>query len=93
MAAESVELLHSVFAEGGHYTPLKLLHFYNNMAGDGGAKAMGEVVKNCPQLEDFRFSATRAGNEGCLAVAEVCLLECSCHLLRNRNNLLFDPTS
>ncbi len=68
MAAESVELLHSIFTEGG-YPPLRLIHFHNNMAGDGGARAMASIIASSPRLEDFRFSATRAGSEGCRALA------------------------
>ena len=51
--------------------PLKLLHFYNNMSGSGGASAVSQIVKVCSTLEDFRFSATRSGNEGCLDIAKV----------------------
>jgi Ran GTPase-activating protein 1 len=49
---------------------LQLLHFYNNMAGDGGAKALAEIVKACgASLEDFRFSATRSTPSGCESIA------------------------
>jgi hypothetical protein len=51
--------------------PLKLLHFYNNMSGDGGAKAVADIVLACPDLEDFRFSATRSTPVGCEATATV----------------------
>ena len=51
--------------------PLQVLHFYNNMSGDGGAKAVAGIVKACPQLHDFRFSATRSTPVGCEAIAEV----------------------
>jgi len=49
---------------------LELLHFYNNMAGDGGAKALAEIVKACgASLQDFRFSATRSTPAGCESIA------------------------
>ena len=70
MAHESVELIASIILEGGKIPPLKLFHFYNNMAGDGGATALSTIVKECPHLYDFRFSATRAGTDGCLAIAK-----------------------
>lgn len=69
MAHESVELIASVLLEGGAPPPLKLFHFYNNMAGDGGATALSTIVSSCPHVIDFRFSATRAGMTGCLAIA------------------------
>ena len=72
MAAESVEYISTIISEGG-YPPLNLFHFYNNMAGDGGAKAMAGIIKNLTGLVDFRFSATRAGSEGCLEIAKVYL--------------------
>ena len=40
------------------------------MAGDGGATALSTIVKECPSIYDFRFSATRAGVEGCTAIAK-----------------------
>ena len=40
------------------------------MSGDGGAKAVADILSDCPQLEDFRFSATRSMHSGCKAVAE-----------------------
>eukprot|EP01035_Chromulina_nebulosa_P023891 gene23891-31003_t len=49
--------------------PLTHLHFYNNMAGNGGAIAIAKVVGINPNIIDFRFSATRSGDEGCTAIA------------------------
>lgn len=51
--------------------PLQLFHFYNNMAGDGGAIAISRLICEAKQLQDFRFSATRSFNEGCSSIAEV----------------------
>lgn len=70
MAAESCELIAQILLDGG-CPPLTLLHFYNNMAGDGGACALSNVLRACPALEDLRFSATRAGMDGCLSIAQV----------------------
>jgi spore cortex formation protein SpoVR/YcgB (stage V sporulation) len=44
------------------------------MSGNGGAIAIANLVKLCPQIEDFRFSATRSMNEGCIAVAKVTIV-------------------
>ena len=51
--------------------PFTTLHFYNNMSGENGAKAFAKLVGKCPLLDNIRYSATRAGREGCSAVAEV----------------------
>ena len=68
LSAEAAVLLAQLLMDGG-CPPLTLLHFYNNMSGDGGAVAIGDIVKACPQLEDLRFSATRSHSEGCKAIA------------------------
>ena len=70
MAAESCELIAQILLDGG-CPPLTLLHFYNNMAGDGGARALSTVLRACPNLVDLRYSATRAGMDGCLSIAQV----------------------
>lgn len=56
----------------GQDTPTKLetFHFYNNMSGDGGAKALAKLLPLSPALRDLRFSATRAQREGSLAFAK-----------------------
>lgn len=51
-------------------TKLTLLHFYNNMSGDGGAQALARILPLSPNLTDLRFSATRAGRPGCCAFAK-----------------------
>ena len=68
LSAEATVLLAQLLIDGG-CPKLTLLHFYNNMSGDGGAVAVGDIVKACPQLENFRFSATRSQREGCKAIA------------------------
>lgn len=51
-------------------TKLETFHFYNNMSGDGGAKALAKLLPRSPALRDLRFSATRAQREGSLAFAQ-----------------------
>lgn len=60
----------------GSCPPLKLFHFYNNMSGDGGGKALSTLIKACVELEDLRFSATRCGNSGCMEIAKVSPIIC-----------------
>lgn len=59
---------------------LRVLHFFNNMSGNGGAVAIAAVVRASPLLEDFRFSSTRVGVEGGMAFAEA--LKFTPHLKR-----------
>lgn len=47
-------------------TNLRVLHFFNNMSGDGGAEALASLMEHAPLLEDLRFSGTRAGPKGSL---------------------------
>ncbi len=49
---------------------LRVLHFFNNMSGDGGAKAVASVVAASPFLQDLRFSSTRGGQVGGMALAQ-----------------------
>jgi Ran GTPase-activating protein (RanGAP) involved in mRNA processing and transport len=52
--------------------PVRVLHFYNNMCGNGGAVGLARIVRSLSRtLRDLRFSATRSSGEGCLALAEV----------------------
>jgi Ran GTPase-activating protein 1 len=46
-------------------TQLRTFHFFNNMSGDGGASAIGDILEHSPLLTDVRFSSTRASAEGC----------------------------
>jgi len=49
---------------------LKTIHFYNNMSGDGGCEAFSRIMNNCSDdLENIRFSGTRAQRKGSLLVA------------------------
>ena len=50
-------------------TNFKLLHFFNNMSGSGGAVALERLLLNSPTLEDFRLSSTRCGIEGGIALS------------------------
>lgn len=80
LSAEAMVLVASILSEGG-CPPLRVLHFYNNMSGSDGAKAALEIVKQCPLLENFRYSGTRPGAAGCIAIAEVLLLLTTCSLI------------
>ena len=77
LSAEAGELLAKIILreegapEGSKVPVLKLFHFYNNMSGDGGAKAIARIVQACPELSDFRFSATRSTPVGCESIAAV----------------------
>ncbi len=70
LSSEAVSLLSSIL-ENNDTSLLRLLHFYNNMSGTEGAKHFSVLLKLHPNLEDVRFSATRAGPEGCVEVAKV----------------------
>lgn len=72
LSAEASETLAEILLNGG-CPPLTVLHFYNNMSGDGGGVAVGAIVRASPQLVEFRFSATRSQRPGCCAVAEALL--------------------
>jgi hypothetical protein len=41
------------------------------MGGNGSGIAIGKIIRETKDLEDLRFSATRCGNEGCMAIATV----------------------
>jgi Ran GTPase-activating protein 1 len=69
LSAEACLTVADILLEGG-CPPLTVLHFYNNMSGSNGASAISKVVQSALLLQDFRFSATRSGNEGCLAIAQ-----------------------
>jgi Ran GTPase-activating protein 1 len=78
LSAEAGELLAKILLREDGTAPecskcpaLQLLHFYNNMSGDGGAKAVARIVEACPTLTDFRFSATRSTPVGCESIAAV----------------------
>lgn len=51
-------------------TKLRLFHCFNNLLRDGGASALAPVLANSPDLTDVRFSATRFGVKGGLAISE-----------------------
>ncbi|OQR95756.1 hypothetical protein THRCLA_07598 [Thraustotheca clavata] len=68
LSAESAKVVADVLLFRGD-TKLKTFHFYNNMSGDGGAKALATLIPHCPELEDLRFSTTRAQREGCRVFA------------------------
>lgn len=71
-AAAAAVIAEEVLLFRGPETPTKLetFHFYNNMSGDGGAKALSKLLPLSPLLKDLRFSATRAQREGSLEFAK-----------------------
>lgn len=85
LSAEAVHGIADLFsanpvsAEGGEGSaststvpPVRVLHFYNNMCGNGGAVGMARIVRSLSgTLRDLRFSATRSSGEGCTALAQV----------------------
>ena len=70
LSAESCVLMSEILLGHGSCATLKVLNFYNNMSGSVGGTAIAEIVKACPVLEDFRFSATRCMAEGCMSLAK-----------------------
>lgn len=69
-AAEVIAKEVLLYRGNNEHTKLKVFEFYNNMSGDLGAIALKEIVLRSPNLEELRFSATRAGRVGSLAFAE-----------------------
>ena len=67
MSADAALQLATLVAPGER-TRLETLHYFNNMSGDGGATALALIAARSPQLVDFRFSGTRAGRAGSLAI-------------------------
>ncbi|RYY72417.1 hypothetical protein EON63_20890 [archaeon] len=68
LSAEAMDLLGDYITA----TPLSSLYLYNNMSGDEGARAVSKVVRGLAHsLREFRYSATRAGQEGSLELATV----------------------
>jgi len=55
---------------------LTLLHFYNNMSGIGGARAVGTIVARCRKLQSFRYEGCRPQPIGCQSIANG-VLKCS----------------
>lgn len=70
LSAEAAKYLSELLVGTAHIT-LTTFHFYNNMSGDNGAKAIAEIISKLELLRDLRFSATRASSEGCLQIAQV----------------------
>ena len=92
LSGEACEAVADILLKSGTCTSLKVLNFYNNMSGSRGAKAIAKIVENCPILEDFRFSATRAKAEGTLALAKSFSTLTTLKKLDIADNL-FDETS
>ena len=69
MSSAAAHQLKDVLTSKG-VTSLESFHYFNNMSGDEGAKAIAEIVQKSPDLTDLRFSGTRAGRAGSLVFAE-----------------------
>ena len=69
MSSAAAHQLKDVLTSKG-VTSLESFHYFNNMSGDDGAKAIAEIVQKSPDLTDLRFSGTRAGRAGSLVFAE-----------------------
>mmetsp|Transcript_17383 Transcript_17383/g.25777 ORF Transcript_17383/g.25777 Transcript_17383/m.25777 type:complete len:245 (+) Transcript_17383:49-783(+) len=76
LSGSAMELIKQiVIGETPQKSPLKKLHFFNNMSGNTGAKALADMLPLCSKLENLRFSSTRALFEGSLIFLES-LAEC-----------------
>lgn len=69
LSGDAAIKLAEIMLEGGA-PPLEVFHYHNNMSGIDGAEAIANILKECPQLTDFRFSTTRSLEAGCLFVAK-----------------------
>jgi Ran GTPase-activating protein 1 len=68
-------------------TTLRTLHFDNNMSGGGGAVAVADIVAASPELQDLRFTSSRATREGGAALAAAFLLTPRLTTLNLHDNL------
>jgi Ran GTPase-activating protein 1 len=66
LSSESMEMIRDILLFRGADTETRLekLAFWNNMSGDGGARALADVVRLSPSLEVVRMSSTRCGMDG-----------------------------
>lgn len=69
ISAEAARSIADIMLAEATPTAFKLLHFHNNMSGSGGAIAIADMVLASPQLEDFRFTASRGRSDGGVALA------------------------
>jgi len=87
--ASAGQLCATVSASGA---ALRTFHFFNNMSGPGGARAIAGLLSEprLAGLQDLRFSGTRAQAEGTLAVADAigASLRCLVRLDLNDNTFL-----
>lgn len=66
LSSESMEMIRDIllFRGSDKQTVLEKLSFWNNMSGDGGARALADIVLLSPFLQVLRMSSTRCGMEG-----------------------------
>ena len=78
LSSESMEMIRDILLFRGAEieTQLEKLAFWNNMSGDGGARALADIVRMSPSLKVVRMSSTRCGMDGgavlLAALAETC---------------------
>lgn len=69
LAAETMKdivdiLTNDEYGNGCTAEKMTKIHFYNNMSGPGGCKEFARILEKSKELEDIRFSSTRARKEG-----------------------------
>ena len=79
MSADACENIRSIISEHGPLN-IKRLEFHDNMSGNDGAKAIADAIRFLPNLEYFRWSGARSGEEGSIAL---CRALSTCHAMRH----------
>lgn len=79
MSADACENIRSIISEHGPLN-IKRLEFHDNMSGNDGAKAIADAIRFLPNLEYFRWSGARSGEEGSIAL---CRALATCHAMRH----------
>ena len=79
MSADACESIRSIISEHGPMN-IKRLEFHDNMSGNEGAKAIADAIRFLPNLEYFRWSGARSGEEGSIAL---CRAMANCHAMRH----------
>lgn len=69
MSADACENIRAMVCE---HAPMgiKRLEFHDNMSGNEGAKAIADMLYTLPNLEFFRWSGARSGEEGSMALCK-----------------------
>lgn len=69
MSADACQNLYEIIKKHAPMN-IKRIEFHNNMSGDAGATAVAGIIECLPQLEVFRWSATRTNEEGSTALCK-----------------------